>query len=121
MKGVVYTIDSHGSCLHEPLQQHKGVGGVYLATGHSARDIFELLHKKNITIEAKPFALGVRIEHQQSLIDSIQYKCTDRGMYLPAASYSLVEQVKVGTQSKRCVFFLHVSWWFYCSFCNQSK
>ena len=98
MKGVL-TIDSHGSCLHEPLQQHKGVG-VILATGHSARDIFELLHKKNITIEAKPFALGVRIEHQQSLIDSIQYKCTDRGMHLPAASYSLVEQVKVGTNQK---------------------
>ncbi len=98
MKGVL-TVDSHGSCLHEPLQQHKCVG-VILATGHSARDIFELLHKKNITIEAKPFALGVRIEHQQSLIDSIQYKCTDRGMYLPAASYSLVEQVKVGTNQK---------------------
>ncbi len=74
--------------------------GVILATGHSARDIFELLHHKNILIEAKPFALGVRIEHQQSLIDSIQYKCADRGIYLPAASYSLVEQVKVGTQQK---------------------
>lgn len=65
---------------------------VILATGHSARDIFELLHKKNILIEAKPFALGVRIEHPQALIDSIQYKCDNRGAYLPAASYSIVNQ-----------------------------
>lgn len=63
-----------------------------LATGHSARDIFELLHAKNILIEAKPFALGVRIEHPQALIDSIQYKCDTRGPYLPAASYSIVNQ-----------------------------
>lgn len=67
---------------------------VVLATGHSARDIFELLHAKNILIEAKPFALGVRIEHPQALIDSIQYKCNTkgRGEYLPAASYSIVNQ-----------------------------
>jgi uncharacterized FAD-dependent dehydrogenase len=78
----------------------RGGIGVILATGHSARDIFELLHQRNILIEAKPFALGVRIEHQQSLIDSIQYKCIDRGIYLPAASYSLVEQVKTGTHQK---------------------
>ncbi len=64
-----------------------------LATGHSARDIFELLHKKKILIEAKPFALGVRIEHPQSLIDSIQYHCDSRSSFLPPASYSLVEQV----------------------------
>ena len=64
-----------------------------LATGHSARDIFELLHKKNILIEAKPFALGVRIEHPQSLIDKIQYHCEIRSEFLPPASYSLVEQV----------------------------
>ena len=63
-----------------------------MATGHSARDIFELLYKKNILIEAKPFALGVRIEHPQALIDSIQYKCDNRGAYLPAASYSIVNQ-----------------------------
>ncbi|MBI3234128.1 MAG: FAD-binding protein [Bacteroidetes bacterium] len=67
---------------------------VVLATGHSARDIFELLHSKKILVEAKPFALGVRIEHPQALIDSIQYKCDIRGAYLPPASYSLVEQVK---------------------------
>lgn len=68
--------------------------GVILATGHSARDIFYLLHSKKIYIEAKPFALGVRIEHQQSLIDSIQYHCVSRSAYLPASSYSLVAQVK---------------------------
>lgn len=67
---------------------------VILATGHSARDIFELLHQNNILIEAKPFALGVRIEHPQALIDSIQYRCPVRGEFLPPASYSLVEQVQ---------------------------
>lgn len=65
-----------------------------LATGHSARDIFELLYEKNILMEAKPFALGVRIEHQQALIDKIQYKCDTRSEYLPPAPYSIVKQVK---------------------------
>lgn len=98
MKGVVTEL-VESDATSSPLGVRGGIG-VILATGHSARDIFELLHHKNILIEAKPFALGVRIEHQQSLIDSIQYKCADRGMYLPAASYSLVEQVKLGTQQK---------------------
>ena len=66
---------------------------VILATGHSARDIFELLHKKGIHIEAKPFALGVRVEHSQKLIDQIQYHCTTRGEFLPPAPYSIVKQV----------------------------
>ena len=66
---------------------------VLLATGHSARDVFELLHQNDILIEAKPFALGVRVEHPQQIIDSIQYHCSTRGNYLPPASYSLVEQV----------------------------
>ena len=66
---------------------------VILATGHSARDIFKLLNQKKILIEAKSFALGIRIEHPQSLIDSIQYHCPHRGEYLPPASYSLVQQV----------------------------
>lgn len=69
---------------------------VILATGHSARDIFELLDRKKIYIEAKPFALGVRAEHPQSLIDSIQYSCdfnTGRGEYLPPAPYAIVKQV----------------------------
>ena len=63
-----------------------------LATGHSARDIFELLYQKKILIEAKPFALGVRVEHPQHLIDSIQYHCPVRDPFLPPASYSLVHQ-----------------------------
>ena len=67
---------------------------VILATGHSARDIFELLYRKQIHIEAKPFALGVRVEHSQKLIDQIQYKCDDRGMYLPPSPYSIVKQVR---------------------------
>ena len=66
---------------------------IILATGHSARDIFELLHKKEIFIEAKPFALGVRAEHPQSLIDSIQYSCDFRGEFLPPSPYSIVKQV----------------------------
>ncbi len=65
---------------------------VVLATGHSAKDIYELLHAKGVLLEAKPFAMGVRIEHPQSLIDSIQYRRKQRGEYLPAASYSLVSQ-----------------------------
>ncbi|WP_246131434.1 NAD(P)/FAD-dependent oxidoreductase [Aquimarina intermedia] len=67
---------------------------VVLATGHSARDIYELLHRKQIHIEAKPFALGVRVEHSQELIDQIQYKCATRGPYLPPSPYSIVKQVK---------------------------
>ena len=66
---------------------------VVLATGHSARDIYRVLQQQGVRLEAKPFAMGVRIEHQQRLIDSIQYHCTERGEYLPAASYSLVNQV----------------------------
>ncbi len=64
-----------------------------LATGHSARDIFELLDRKKIFIEAKPFALGVRAEHPQSLIDQIQYSCDYRSEHLPPAPYSIVKQV----------------------------
>ncbi len=68
---------------------------VILATGHSARDIFELLHKKDIALKAKSFAMGVRVEHPQHIIDSIQYHCRgDRNELLPAAAYSLVQQVK---------------------------
>jgi len=81
---------------------HISADAFILATGHSARDIFMLLHKKNILVEAKPFALGVRVEHPQSLIDHIQYssdnnirdnKRFERPDDLPPASYSLVEQV----------------------------
>ncbi|MFI0428507.1 NAD(P)/FAD-dependent oxidoreductase [Mariniflexile sp. HMF6888] len=67
---------------------------VILATGHSARDIFYLLHKKEIALEAKSFAMGVRVEHPQHIIDAIQYHCSgERHELLPAASYSLVQQV----------------------------
>lgn len=71
---------------------------VLLATGHSARDIFELLHRKNILLEAKPFAMGVRVEHPQALIDSLQYHCRMdevpvKREFLPAAPYSLVHNV----------------------------
>ena len=70
------------------------VHSVILATGHSARDIYNLLHKKNISIKAKSFAMGVRIEHPQQIIDQIQYNCdTDRDSLLPAAAYSLVNHV----------------------------
>jgi len=66
---------------------------VILATGHSARDIFYLLHKKNIKIEPKPFALGVRIEHPQSLINEIQYHTKEKHENLPAASYNLTCEI----------------------------
>jgi uncharacterized protein len=73
-------------------QKQVPVSQLILATGHSARDVFELLNDKKIHIESKPFALGVRIEHPQSVIDQIQYGRNDRGEYLPPASYSLVTQ-----------------------------
>ncbi len=66
---------------------------VILATGHCARDIFSLLYNKKILIEAKPFALGVRIEHPQSLIDNVQYHQPVRDEHLPPAAYSVVQQV----------------------------
>ncbi|HEX8657119.1 MAG TPA: FAD-dependent oxidoreductase [Hymenobacter sp.] len=70
-----------------------------LATGHSARDIYELLHRRGVLIEAKPFALGVRVEHPQALIDQAQYRRAERGL-LPAASYSLVHQTQVQGQQR---------------------
>jgi uncharacterized protein len=66
---------------------------VILATGHSARDIFYLLDKRGVRLESKPFALGVRVEHPQSLIDQQQYNQPEREKDLPAASYSLACQV----------------------------
>ena len=70
------------------------VNSVILATGHSARDIYELLHKKEIALKAKSFAMGVRVEHPQEIIDQIQYHCSgERDELLPAAAYSLVHQV----------------------------
>ncbi len=70
------------------------VNAVILATGHSARDVYELLNRKNILLKAKSFAMGVRVEHPQELIDQIQYSCSgERDELLPAAAYNLVHQV----------------------------
>ncbi|HPJ45383.1 MAG TPA: FAD-dependent monooxygenase [Tenuifilaceae bacterium] len=106
------TIEEHGGEFHfdsrvEEILLNNGIasgvrlsGGeklygkaVILATGHSARDVYRMLHSQGIDIESKPFALGVRVEHPQELIDKIQYHGTSRGEFLPAASYSLVQQV----------------------------
>ncbi len=64
-----------------------------LATGHSAHDIYEMLYEQGITLEPKGFAMGVRVEHPQALIDTIQYHAKERGPYLPAAAYNLVDQI----------------------------
>ena len=74
-------------------EERESVEHLILATGHSARDIFELLQAKKIEIRAKPFALGVRVEHAQSLIDRIQYKEEPRSELLPPAAYKIVKQV----------------------------
>ena len=76
--------------------------GVILATGHSARDIFQLLFDRKILIQAKPFAMGVRVEHTQLFVDQCQYHADDRGL-VPAASYSLVAQTYYN-QIQRGVF-----------------
>src|SRR2546427_4815343 len=67
--------------------------GVILATGHSARDVFALLRRRGLALEAKPFAVGVRVEHPQVLVDQVQYRCRTRPQGLPAASYTFVHQV----------------------------
>ena len=67
---------------------------VILATGHSARDIYEICRNHGVELVMKPFAMGVRVEHPQELIDRIQYHGSSRGDYLPAAAYSLVKQVE---------------------------
>lgn len=70
------------------------MGPVFLATGHSARDIYRLLNNKNIQLQSKPLAIGVRLEHPQILIDKIQYHSENgRGEYLPPAEYSFVTQI----------------------------
>ena len=66
---------------------------VIVATGHSAHDIYTMLDRSGVRLESKPFAMGVRIEHPQSLINKIQYHNSDQMEYLPAAAYSLVQQV----------------------------
>ncbi|HPI69469.1 MAG TPA: FAD-binding protein [Bacteroidales bacterium] len=64
-----------------------------LATGHSARDVYDICRSAGITLVMKPFAMGVRVEHPQVLIDKIRYHGNERGKYLPAASYNIVRQV----------------------------
>ncbi len=78
--------------LFSDSEKQLDASALILATGHSARDVYELLYRKKILIESKPFALGVRIEHPQEIIDSIQYHCDYRGEFLPPASYSLTHQ-----------------------------
>ncbi|GGG78311.1 FAD-dependent dehydrogenase [Parapedobacter pyrenivorans] len=112
IQGIRHTILEHGgeirfnSKVVDILERRGCVGGiklasdeeiiaehVILATGHSARDVFELFHRKRWLVEPKPFALGVRIEHPQQIIDQAQYHCMVRSDHLPPAYYSLVEQV----------------------------
>ncbi|WP_423129037.1 NAD(P)/FAD-dependent oxidoreductase [Gaoshiqia sp. Z1-71] len=81
-KGLVLADGSRFDCV-----------SVILATGHSARDIYEMLDRNGVNLEAKSFAIGVRVEHPQALIDTIQYHQDSRGPYLPAATYSFAEQV----------------------------
>ncbi len=100
---VIDLVVAHGAVRGVILSTDEKVEGesVILAAGHSARDIFELLYRKGIAIDPKPFALGLRVEHSQSLIDRIQYHCAnDRGPWLPASSYSLVQQTVVGGQQR---------------------
>jgi hypothetical protein len=112
IENISKTITSHGGEIHfeqkltEILIENNQVTGcktadgsifeakaLILATGHSAHDIYEMLNQQGIVLEAKGFAMGVRVEHKQSLIDSIQYHAKERSPYLPAASYNLVDQV----------------------------
>lgn len=66
---------------------------VILSTGHSARDVYDICHRHKIALELKSFAMGVRVEHPQELIDRIQYHGNNRGIYLPSASYNIAKQV----------------------------
>ena len=112
VRAIRHTIEQHGGEVHfnarvtDLVMRGKTVCGVIvndeqerlaehviLATGHSARDIYELLCRKHIRIEPKPFAMGIRIEHAQGLIDQMQYRRNPRGEHLPAASYKMVAQV----------------------------
>lgn len=74
-----------------------------LATGHSARDIFHLLHNKNVALHVKPFAMGIRIEHPQELIDSMQYHCSKRNPLLPPASYAIVRNTSKRSAYSFCM------------------
>jgi len=84
---------------------------VILATGHSARDIYEICKKRRIELEMKSFAMGVRVEHPQELIDRIQYHGNSRGEFLPASSYYLAKQI----DGRGVYSFLHVPRRVYCT------
>lgn len=100
VKDLLLSGDTIQGVVTEDGEKIKGEA-VILATGHSARDIFELLHGRNVLIEQKAFAIGVRVEHSQQLIDRIQYHCeTDRGPHLPASSYSLAHQATVNGKNR---------------------
>jgi hypothetical protein len=85
---------SDGLISHVVTEKNEKIKGkAYIfATGHSARDIYYLLNSRGVFMEAKPFAMGIRVEHPQELIDNIQYHCR-KDKYLPSASYNQVEQV----------------------------
>jgi len=88
-------IIKHNEIIGVKVNEKEFIGtAVILASGHSAKDIYYLLDKKDIALEAKDFAIGVRIEHPQEMIDKIQYHCEIKSDYLPSASYNLVAQVK---------------------------
>mgnify|MGYP003333801152 FL=1 len=89
----IYVRQQHSTPMQWPVQR------IILATGHSARDIYELFAQKQLLIESKPFALGFRIEHPQAFIDQHQYHCSEDQrdalrMHLPPASYQLVTQTQ---------------------------
>jgi uncharacterized FAD-dependent dehydrogenase len=99
-KSVSSSLSLRAESRSEKEEMEHPCSHLILATGHSARDIYELLDRKKIAIEAKPFALGVRVEHPQEFIDKIQYSCNSydevmsKREYLPASSYSLVHQIQ---------------------------
>lgn len=86
VEGSIRQIEINGT-------EHIECQNVLLATGHSSRDIFHLFHRRQWALQAKSFALGVRVEHPQALIDKIQYHGRTNDEFLPPASYALVTQV----------------------------
>lgn len=85
--------DTHGN-VSQMVERTFLASAVILATGHSARDVYRWLHDHEVEIEAKGLAVGVRLEHPSMLIDQLQYHRREgRGLYLPAAEYSVVQQV----------------------------
>ncbi len=92
LTGIKVVADRVNSIVINGSDEHT-CENLILATGHSARDVYYMLNSQGVQLREKGFAMGVRVEHPQALIDSIQYKCKERPKFLPAASYSLVKQV----------------------------